>query len=313
MSQTSQGDVRRSHIGLLILIVALATVIGVSQVRGTAVDGQAVVEPVLGPPAIGDCLQQAIDSGNGWGDPGGLYPGLPVRRCVGDRFGEVVELVPGGLRIFAGAANASIRHTGSATQANALYAQCSRASSAYVGIDLAEPTLFGSWLPPGTSGVGVIGPDASQRAAGQDWLACVYTAPDPDGGRWSVSFAGSVRNAFRTGSLPGAFATCRASTDVSFSTYAPTSCDRPHPVEQFGIETRTTTAAERLISCRRLVDRLSGMPDATAAGALQVRVLSTPAVADSATPVYCVVAATGSHLLDGALLGLGDGRIPWAS
>lgn len=102
-----------------------------------------------------------------------------------------------------------------------------------------------------------------------------------------------------------------------------TSCTDAHQVE---IVSRNTylpavTQAQLDSSCAGLARWLTRMPDATAGGALTARAVALHPDAATGSPVAgvgargvaaCLVEAFGTRKLEGTVVGLGAGAIPWS-
>ena len=304
-------DMHRRWAGLLVVVVAFVAVVIAARSHARPVSGYASATSVPGAPRVGDCVLQPFAAGGGWADPGGVYPPLRTGTCTGLRYGEVVAVVSGGLTDFSAAAQTAADPSKGVQDTNPLFSTCTRKVGDYIGIVPTAgtvPALLQIWHPPGVPDTTVIGPSTRQRAAGQRWLACAYDFPADAPGSKS-----SLKDEFTSGQVPGVFAWCRTSADPAYPTYAPVACNIAHPVEEFGLLTAPAPAQQQEASCGQLVHQLTGMADPTDGGRLQIRVLVAPKVDDAADPIYCVVAAVGPHTLNGPLLGLGSGPVPWTS
>lgn len=311
----------RQSAALLVVAVALFAVIAAARLGGTSrVAGSAQAERLAGPPEVGACLLTEPPVGGGWGYDGPLYPALPMGACSQTRWGEVVAVMPAGLT-----ASTSVDVTdasGSVAVANAVQTRCADAETAYLGAG----TLTSSDWFWDLGATAAIGPTTRQRSAGQSWIACVVT---PNTGSAPVGYRGSLQHVVLEGALPAAFATCAATVqDVLLEQagqngwFRP-SCDRAHVVEIFGRNSHLadTGQSELERSCSQLIGSLTRMPDPTAGGLLAIRAISSHPDASTGTPVLgvgwngastCIVEATGHRQLEGTLVGLGIGAIPWA-
>jgi hypothetical protein len=154
----------RAAAGFGLLAGALLLIVIVAAVRGRMVPGQATAEPVTPPPQVGDCVTQ---------DPNALgadlytwttvLPSVPTEPCTGNRFGEVVGVVP------ADTARAAIADTGTPP--------CQAPVDEYLGMQGTLPPDNGGFYRIDAVPVAVVGPDDKQRAAGQDWAACLVYLP----------------------------------------------------------------------------------------------------------------------------------------
>jgi hypothetical protein len=174
--------------------------------------------------------------------------------------------------------------------------------------------------------VAVVGPTIHQRSAGQSWIACVLTASF---GPLATAYRGVLKGVTVDGRLPTAFGMCAATVqDVQsgLSGQIPlplVSCADDHRVEIFSRNTYlpAVTQAQLNTSCAGLARWLTRMPEATAGGALAIRAVASHPDATTGSPVdgvgargvaACLVEAVGNRGLEGSLVGLGAGAIPWS-
>lgn len=155
----------RVWIGIGIVAVVLIAGVLLAAARPGAVSGFAVAGPVAGPPAAGDCLLEVPWTLDAADLDRGPLPALKVAPCDGARYGEVVSV----------GAGTDLDDMGD----DGTWDQCWSAIAGYLGL----PYSTGSnpdRYPVSNATPTLIGPDARQRAAGQDWSACVVGLP-PDG------------------------------------------------------------------------------------------------------------------------------------
>lgn len=203
-------------------------------------------------------------------------------------------------------------------------AACRDAAYPYLG--MRSPTeagdrsnLLGPWSPPSIGSYGFVRPDSLQRRAGQRWVACVLSSPQGE-------VRGSAREIYAGPARENPFAVCSPGTNVLLDLAVP--CRRPHPMEILGWRSADESAGgQRPLdqSCAELAGRVTGMADPTAAGALRVAAVVihydsqgilrpgfAPAPHSELGRAACTVSAAGTRVLDGSLVGLGDGPLPWA-
>ena len=321
---------RRAGAGLLaaVLLVALA----VPRLLPQPVGGTAVLAPVPGPPAVGDCVSPPAGGWNADPVPRGelTYPPATTRPCAFPRGGEVIAVIPA-----AEVARPSAARADSASDADRNADRCSAELNGYLGLAAASsPVAQTAWQPLATLTTAVAGPTALQRAFGQHWLSCIAYVAGVDG--TGVSYGRSLRAGYTSGRLPGAAAQCLLTADPQLPTPVP--CSTPHRAELFGAGWSATPVTALTPTCRQLVQHLTGMPDPTAAGELTVETaqqrvqIVTFGVDASGTsnfgrttgemliPVCLVVVtaaetASGSsavRALAGPLVDLGTAPVPWA-
>lgn len=297
----------RMWLGVGIVATVLVAGVALAAARPGAVSGAAVAGPPAGPPAAGDCLLEDPWSLDESDLDRGPLPSLRVAACAGARYGEVVS-------VGAGTDLDDMWDDGS-------WDQCWGAITTYLGLPSstgANPDRY----PVSSATPTLIGPDERQRAAGQDWSACVVGVPPAGGTDAAPAVEHSLRGSWNRDEDGRLFALC-LDDDRS---QEPVSCGRPHGVEQVsywdGDPDRPAEAD--LADCRRdAVDAL-GATDALDGGALQV-VVAQSAYDDSGDLVVgpparavvggfyidCMLApAQADRQLTGPLRGLGDGPVP---
>lgn len=238
----------------LVLLVAAAVVL----VTGTSgVAGEAVAAPVTDRPQAGDCLlDDPIDAAFGTSASSEL-PALRTETCSGARYGEVVSI---------GAGTDPDRSYDDGTQD-----QCWSAAYGYVGVpDPASGRL--DRVPVADLWALLIGPDERQRAAGQDWSACVvHLAPsESDDG---VMVDHSLRGAWSRPDDAHLFSVCLVDGDSQ----EPISCGWRHGAEQISYAWGDPTQTPEALSaaCRADAVEALGSPAALDRGDLAVSVVAS--------------------------------------
>ena len=201
---------------------------------------------------------------------------------------------------------------------------CLDATNRYLGLTVGAdhiPMISSYWRSIGLASVSLTGPSLTQRAAGQRWVACIVSLHDWD--RRAASYQGTLENTFVLGILPPALAVCLDTANLAAA--QPASCDKPHHVEIFGVaDTARPGLTQRLLdgSCLALAVRMTGMPDPTAHGQIQVRAAEvhgetgTPAAGlgaatDDSGYAACMAVTPETHQLGRTLLALRNKPLPW--
>lgn len=297
----------RVWIGVGIVAVVLIAGVLLAAARPGAVPGTALAGPPPGPPAAGHCLLEDPWSLDESDLDRGPLPSLRVAACTGARYGEVVS-------VGAGTDLDDMWDDGT-------WDQCWSAISTYLGV----PSATGSnpdRYPVSNASPTLIGPDERQRAAGQDWSACVVGVPPVGAEDAAPAVDHSLRGSWNRDDDGALFALCLADDE----TQEPVSCGRPHGFEQVSYwdGDPDRPAEDDLADCRRdAVDAL-GSADAIDGGRLQVIVVHSafddsgelvtgPQAQAVADGFYtdCMLAPTqAGQKLTGPLRGLGDGPVP---
>lgn len=283
----------------LIVAVCVVTMV-LPNLNGRESTGSPVAMVLPAPPVLGSCAVAFIPEPAADRVAPGVARAPAVRfgRCSEEMLGEVVSVDPKGLAAVP-------------TYPDQLDRGCRGAADAYLGPAFAyairtESTAGGLavWhIAVGWSAVHVW-PTALERAAGRTWSACLIVAAN---GR---PYRGTVAEQRLAGSIPDEFGVCTERTwELSVGT---TSCADPHPMQLMG-ETDIMGAGltdEHLHdACVDVAKSVTGAEDPTAGGELRV-VLGARSTPDAQARCYLV--ATGERMLDGSLIGLGDGPVPWA-
>lgn len=165
-----------------------------------------------------------------------------------------------------------------------------------------------------------IGPTPLQRAAGQQWTACVGAS------RNRTTYTGTIASALTVGTLPPELATCwrtLVSSTEQQVTDPEVACSQPHSVEILALTQiidPTTTPAEVAASCLGMASRTLQTSDPTVAGRLRITAYSMDG--SSVMPVNqvnmlagftgCVASVPAPERLLGTVIGLGSNPLPLA-
>jgi len=239
------------------------------------------------------------------------YPHLQFQACDGFRFGEVVAVLTNPAEPSATTGGGS----GSASDPNPR--TCLVEGSNYIG----SVTQFHYWSPRVYSFSVPFSPSLLQQAVGQHWLACAMFIPANDDQTAVVHYDGSLRNALFTGNQREVSGFCGSGLD--WTTGYVSVCSSPHEFQVLasGVVGGGDISRDELQrTCLQVAQRLTALPDVTAAGALAVRVQSientgASFASDGGTvqaELGCGISTVGNRRLAGGLVGLGDSAIPWA-
>ncbi len=308
------GDGRdrfRRAVGIAVLaglLLLLGVLVGV---RGRVVPGDPVAAPVTAPPRVGDCVtgNQHTLPGNGQAFIAPLRS-LPIGSCAGPRFGEVVEVGAGyrpSIQIPQGA-----------------FEECLEQAYRYLGINAAPRP----GLPAGPAAQVwplLVGPDERQRAAGQDWSACLVYLPISIDVAAPTTVDYSLQGAWQRPTDSRLFAVCMDDPDILFIG----NCGSPHRFELVGFGAGDRTAAPESVqqACRRDAIAMLGSPAAFDRGDLTIQVIPArpdptggwvlitgPAAitGDDAYFTHCLITPTDpTRRLAAALRGLRDAPVPF--
>jgi hypothetical protein len=336
--QQTRYDLRvdRRWVGFFIMFAVLVTAIVMPNLGPQRVAGSPVAAPIPGPPGVGDCLlDPTIASWLYNRDP--IYAARRLEPCAGPRYGEVIAVINDSRspERIAAATLTTTHPMGQSPSDDPTLQSCDAALNPYLGLPPGSGTdgvdAVDGWSYTGLAIPAPVGPDNRQQAAGQHWVACVMIGLDPDRQTGNASvyvqkYAASAHRVYSTGRPPSAFALCVPKMILPQILH-PAGCSRPHAVEVFGVtetHSKHVTQAQLNASCRKLVRRLTRMPDVTAGGRLAVAADSlhldpygggqlgfSTAESESGFSI-CLATTPATHLLKGALLGLGTGPVPWA-
>lgn len=308
-------DTRFARIGpwlggaILLGLVALTVVI--AAIRGTMVAGRPVATPVPSPPEPADCLLEDPFQGNFSGYV--VYeddelPAWRTGRCAGDRYGDVVAIGKGVDDL-------------QTTFVDGAWEQCWRDASGYLG--LPDPSGADGRRGPDVNVLtALIGPDERQRAAGQDWAACVVQLA-PSGAGAGLTVDHSLRDAWSRAEDRRLMALCVTDERLLY----PVDCRERHGAEQ--ISSRSGDPAgfgeSDVAACRLDAIDALGSPAALDRGDLTSLALPTrwddrtgqqatgPDAVSAVQPytVTCLLLpGDRSRMLTGPLRDLGDAPAP---
>lgn len=303
---------RRWPAALLILAAVLIAAVLTRQAAGTKVAGTAQIgELVAGVPAVGDCLLQPVRAADAAVNSRLQYPPVSTGPCRDRRYGEVVAVID--------SANVKEGTVSLAGTNDPNIVACINAVARYLG-GPARLALGGGWQPVAATSTLAAGPTPQQRAAKQNWIACIQYI-DPDGPRrfHSDDYRRTATLAFSTNSPPpAAFSTClhtTASIDPDI-----VDCHRPHPAELFARASGTATISRLVLanSCALLVSQYTGIP-ATSSEQLTVEVnvygQNGQLVPDNEHTIsdytaMCIVVPAAGGQLTGPLMDIRDRALP---
>ena len=322
---------RRALLGIVVILTAALVLAATARVGALRIAGVATGIEVPPPPTVGQCVvgpqQLRVVSHPGLPPYDGALPSglaLEYGSCAGPHLGEVV----------------SVYREEPAPQSVVIYGfpfsfQLSGCADDVLGFLGLEPSRQGpvgnlgaddvNWAVTTQAAIVVARPSTVQAELGQHWVACLLGTPGP-------GYAGSARGAYSDRLAPAALGVCGGPTlalsDDRFDQIAQSDdqlgdraqamldCARPHQAEQFGVawfggalpSTSALTGA-----CARLVTSLTRMPDVTAGASLTIRPvkLAPPDAGPGWHEVACTVVSAERQSLDGTLLGIGGGAIPW--
>ena len=298
--------VPRRLAGSAVLTGVLLVIVVVAAVRGHTLAGQPIAPPIQAAPHVGDCVTE-----NPHALGAGLYdlPALRTGPCSGPRFGEVVFVVP----------DFTVPTVGTAPGSD----PCGHVHQ-YLGAPSPAPPADGSFVPFAAVGVALIGPGARQRAAGQNWAACIVYLPISTDAAAPLTIDHPLQGAWQRTEDGRLFALCVDDT----ATLWPANCRWTHHFEMLGIAVGTPSIPQESLdaACREVVIEALGSSTALDRRELTTRVLParpkpnndgtlitgpgaiTP---DSEYSNFCLAApADSARQLTAPLRGLGDGAVP---
>ncbi len=302
-------------LGAAVVAVVLLAAIVAPNWSTHRVAGSPVAKVLAGPPASGDCVTSMNDPWRQFTEPApdGAelmdYPSAIVGPCSGTVVGEVVSVNS--------VADPPIRIAANDYLSD--YSTCALDAIGYTGsippvVQRSDGQQGILWLPRLNFRYTTVGPNRAQRAAGQQWTACVI---GPDDG---LPYAGRLQNVLTAGVLPAAFGTCLSSTDLTQSTAI--SCARPHPVEILGstvLGPLPVPGSELQRACVVFAGRAMRTADPTRSGAIRVQAVALDRLDAVILPtdsplrdmyVACIASAQDGVLFDNSLVGVADGPLP---
>jgi hypothetical protein len=288
------------------LVAVLLTLVAIAAVRGHTVAGVPAATPVQGAPQVGDCVTK-----NPYDLGADLYdlPAIRTGPCTGPRFGDVAFIVDD--------------YVIPPADATAGPDPCSEHVDDYLGTPLPPPP-DGSFVPVAGVPWTLIGPDARQRAAAQNWAACMIFLPISIDATTPLTVDHSLQGAWQRTQDSRLFAVC---VDEIATLWA-VNCRWPHRFEQLGVSWGTPGVTQQSLeaACRQVVVQALGSPAALDRGELTSRVVAArpnPNIGgnlitgpDAITPDSeyrnnCLATpAGGDRRLTAPLRGLGDAAVP---
>ena len=316
----TSGPPRSRWWGLLLVLVVAITALVIAQVAHPPLPGRATRGPVPGPPAVGDCLLDPDGLSQGQtAEPAATYPWLRTGPCAGRRFGEVAavltdyDLAPAPVPSKGGVGGDG----GDVRVSDPYRRPCWAAVNAWLGLPApGGVAVVDRWAPdPLLADVVLSGPSRVQRAAGQDWVACIAAGKDWAGARSGISshetaaYDTTARGTFDPGPPLPMFASCYLHTQNS-ADWELVVCTTPHPVEvlESMVSDHPVTDQDRR-GCQAVARQLTAMPDPTAGGKLRT-VVDDARAPDGQHFLACLMVTVGAARLTGPLLGLRDGPVP---
>ena len=206
---------QRAGLSVIALVLVLVAVVASRQTHRVA--GSAQTAPVPGPPAVGDCVLDALP-GPGPGttvtaSSDGTVPAYPaqqIRPCTAARYGEIVSVI-------ATPQPAVVKRDFDSTYLDDPNRDsCVAAAVQYVGMTTQLIQRF--WRPFLQVTFALSNPSPRQEAAGQHWAACIV-APQPSDSatdtRSAQQYGRSIRDALHTGAQRDQLGSCTTTADRS--------------------------------------------------------------------------------------------------
>lgn len=304
--------------GALLLVLALLAAVVMPGLNGRRIAGAASRPPPPEPPKVGDCLVQVGDSMLDHPQMTFQYATGTFGTCKGQIAGEVVAMLPMPASDYSDENGRRAVEPDNIERYQALSSDCYARFFEFAGADLDSnrrpqvlpPEDGRTWYLLISVEVLVLGPIASDRRAGSDWLACV-AVPFP-----RERYEGTVREALTSGRLPSSFGSC--APHAEFDNFIGT-CTQPFQTQLLGrmyapgVDLRSQD--DRLLndSCMALARKLMRVDDPTFRGLLIVDGMLDPTNPESSDSALCTVSAPPDRKLTGSLIGIGDSPLPWAS
>jgi hypothetical protein len=286
----------------VVLLAALLTpLIGGRKVAGTA-------GPLLIPPApqVGDCLLHVPAAA-------GADPAAQTVSCSSGHDAEVIIAT-------ATVIGYPTRKRGGGEVPDV--AACANTAYWYLGVHPPDLTgersaVLGPWWPAFSADFALLTPGPLQLRIDQSWVACVLVSQH---GLITGSTAHLYGGPPRSSPIP------LCSQDREIVLYVAVRCDQPHTTEIMGwrVADESTYAQGSFDqSCAELAQRITGMTDPTAQGALTSTVefvRSSDGVihqgwgpnAPAPYRAACTISSAEPRLLSGTLTGLGNAPVPWS-
>ena len=228
--------------------------------------------------------------------------------CSAPRFGEVVSLAQG--------------YPDGIDVPNTAIDQCYQQAYGYLGLPTPPPPTELPVGPAVSVQFVLVGPDDRQRAAGQDWSACVVFLPISADAASPITIDHSMRGAWNRPEDSRLFALCVYGVDLM-----PANCLGPHQFEVISFRPGDPAASPESVQsqCTRDVVAALGSPAALDRGEISVLVvparpdpngnglLTGPAAVTAETGYVnnCLLSPTDPHKrLTGSVRGLMDAPLP---
>lgn len=300
-------------------MLAVLSVVVVPAMRPSRIDGAAVAEPVPGPPNVGDCALDPVESMlsllAGSPDQDYRYPSSNLQACEGPRYAEVVAVIPEPVEPTVTGARGAWSVDDPNTDS------CYRSVATYIGTFDGAAAESVSWYPYLLVQASVSSPTPRQQADGQHWLACLAFAGGY--GAETEPYDGTLREASTTGNQRDLIGHCSAGVDGN-NAYSSGGCGDPHRYEMFAGAGTGEVGVDRSVleaSCADTLAEVTGLADVTAAGRLAVTVTASDMYGNpvegpqlpASTTLSCGLLTVGNRQLDGSLLALGDEPLPWVA
>jgi hypothetical protein len=245
-----------------VLAALLVLLIVVAAVRDRRLPGEPSAAPVPAARRVGDCVQE-----NPHDRGADLYPAkaplaaLRSGDCSTPRFGEVVSLAQG--------------YPDGIDVPNTAIEQCYQQAYSYLGLPTPPPPTELPVGPAVSVWFVLVGPDDRQRAAGQDWSACVVFLPISADAASPITIDHSMRGAWNRPEGSRLFALCLYGVDLVSA-----NCLAPHQFEVISSRPGDPAASPETIQseCTRDVVAALGSPAALDRG--EITVLVVPARPD---------------------------------
>lgn len=306
------GAMGRRGTGLVVLLLALAVAAIIPNLTPKHIAGVASVTPPPPPPAFGDCVLETFSMDSQMTQtPKGLQPIYShpsTGSCHGTVYGQVSMLITNPTLVVESL-------DGSGRDAN--YDRCP-GNAPYEDLPAGSDagTAHGHWNVQLLANTVLIGPTPRQAAAGQHWLACAIALSQNQANQ-ARGFAEPISQWRHSRQIAEAVGQCML---ITASNDSSTDCSITHAAEDFGYTTGPFTS-DLTVTCRKLVEDLTGMADPTAGGRLNVEVLSYDLNGDQVittkqrtqtdTNQVCMVNGGGRSFLKGTLLALGSQPVPF--
>lgn len=300
------------------MIAVLAVVMLVSNLRGRMVAGTPTV--TAGVPLLGSCVaalddiwQHQLIPGTGmtgtehYESATYAFPSAAFAACDRQKVGEVVTVN------YAANPPAAGLMTQLTAPPSCLQNWEDRAGYGQI-TDHRRGNVI-TWQPALSITAQLAGPTPEQRAAGQQWVACVLTAVGPNVQQTApMPYPGSLSDT----PLPNIFGICADPRTSPYIANPIVSCAAPHSQQILAAVVSlggTPTNPDLQASCLQIAASLTQKPDPTSAGALTINYLRDPTGSSTSFGPYgsCVATAPEGRRLDGSLIEIGNQQLPWAS